>query len=104
MQYQRRDLNLKVDDKAWLYTEEWPYPEIVTITGECDEGEGYEAVRANGDTIHTCNGTLLATRKAVRAENLRIAKKRRKEYAETQAKYTRAIQWLDWVIHQKGKV
>jgi hypothetical protein len=110
-QKQRQELNLKVGDTAYFYISEWPDPDKVTIMGECEEGQGYEAhspkwaAEHDGDgAIHTCNGYLVKTRQDARAVNLRYARQKREEYAKEVAQYTRCIQWLDYVIMNGGKL
>jgi hypothetical protein len=111
-------IDLKVGDKAYWIFGSWDY-EVITITGECDEGDGYTAhspkfaaehpetdpsdPEAVSGAVHTCNGFLAKTRKEARAESLRLARKLRAEYAAKQAEYSRGIQYLDWVIARKGK-
>lgn len=107
---QRELVNLKVGDKAYFIADWWGKPDIVTITGECDEGHGYTAyspafaAEHDGDgDIHTCNGFLCKTKQEARAESLRVLRQRRKEYVESQANSTRSIQYIDYIISRGGR-
>jgi hypothetical protein len=117
--HQRKLVSLKPGDKAYWILGDYGDYELITITGECYEGDGYTAFsqqfadeHPDADptdpeyvpgAIHTCNGFLCKTLKEAKAESLRLAKITRAEYAALQAKYTRCIQYLDWVIAHKGK-
>lgn len=113
MDYQREDLKLRPGDKAWFLLadrNEWAEPSVVVITGDCDEGAGYEATCSDRVTaedsegcIHTCNGFLTANRKVLRAELLRRARETRKKHAAIQADASRWVRFLDYVIFMKGK-
>src|SRR5271170_1332291 len=111
--HQRKLIDFKPGDKAYWIFGDWPDYEVITITGECDEGDGYTAhspkyAAEHPDpdpndpehvpgAIHTCNGFLCKTKKEARAETLRIVKKVRAEYAAQEAWYNKNIQYLDWV-------
>jgi hypothetical protein len=114
--HQRKLMSLKPGDKAYWISGNWGKPEVITITGECDEGDGYTAFSQRfadeyppkdpedvPGSIHTCNGFLAKTHKEARAESLRIAKELRTAYAEKQAEASQVIRYLDWVIARKGK-
>jgi hypothetical protein len=112
-------MTLKPGDKVYWIFGDWGDYEVITITGECDEGDGYTAYSPKfaaehpepdpndpedvPGSIHTCNGFLCKTKKEARAESLRLARITRARYAEKQAEYTRCIQYLDWVIANKGR-
>lgn len=131
---QRQLVPLKVGDKAYFFSgwksnwNNWGKPEIVTITGECDEGDGYTAWseeykaqyaidhpdHPDGEpdsddpdwkpgSIHTCNGWLCKTHKEARAKSVEIAKEMRKNYAEKQRHASQVVQYLDWVIARGGR-
>ncbi len=114
--HQRKLMSLQPGDKAYWINGDWGKPEVITITGECEEGDGYTAYSPRfaaeyppsdpedvPGATHTCNGFLCKTRKEARAESLRIAKELRVQYAAKQAEYTQAVQYLDWVITRRGK-
>lgn len=117
--HQRQLISLKIGDKAYWVQGTYGIPEVITITGDCEEGDGYTAHSPryaieypNLDpndpehvpgAIHTCNGFLCKTKKEARAESLRIVKALRVEYARQQAWYNKNIQYLDWVIVNRGK-
>lgn len=116
---QREVCPAKVGDKIYWISGNWGKPEVITVTGECDEGSGYTAFSQRfaeeypkGDpsdpedtpgSIHTCNGWIAKTKKEARAESLRIARKLRVQYAAKQAEASRVVQYLDWVIARGGK-
>lgn len=109
---QRDNLKLKVGDKAYyLYDESYGIFDVVTITGECEEGRGYEAYsprwaaeKSESDgIIHTCNSTLLKTKREARAETIRILHNYRKEMVEQQGRACRSIQYIDYVLSKKGR-
>lgn len=118
---QREVCPAKVGDKIyWIGGGDWGKPELVTITGECEDGSGYTAFSQcwadehpnvvdpddpddKPGMIHTCNGFICKTKKEARAESLRIAKKLRAEYAAQQSWASKVIRYLDWIISRKGK-
>jgi len=119
--HQRQLMALKPGDKAWWISGNWGKPEVVTITGECDEGDGYTAYSKRfaeqyppkGDpkdedydepgSIHTCNGFLAATRQEARTESLRIARALRPVWAQKRREAQSVVAYLDWVISKKGQ-
>jgi len=117
--HQRKLVGLKPGDKAWWIFGGFGKPEVITITGECDEGDGYAAFSQRWadehpdidpddpecvpGAIHTCNGFLAKTHGEARKESLRIAKELRVEYAAQQYYNTQVVQYLDWVIARGGK-
>lgn len=117
MYKQREKLKLKVGDKAYFFLDLGDViPHLVTIKGDCDEGDGYDAYdpkwetkdengnyAVTGGDIHTCCGSLFKTKREARAEVIRLAKKCRKEWVEEQAKACRIIQWLDYLLATKGR-
>lgn len=118
---QRQLVPLKPGEQAYFFSgwkdnwSNWGKPDLVTITGECDEGDGYTAhspafaaehpehPEDERGCIHTCNGFLCKTRREARAKSLEIARGMRKKYAEQQAHVTQVVQYLDWIISRGGK-
>lgn len=123
---QREVCPAKIGDKIYYIGGNWGKPELLTVTGECDEGSGYEAFseyykaqyaidhpdHPDGDpddpewkpgSIHTCNGFICKTHTEARAESLVIAKKEREKWAAKRKEATQVVQYLDWVIARKGK-
>jgi hypothetical protein len=113
IQDQRKEFNLKIGDKAYFISDWYGKPDVVTILGECDEGQGYIAYCSSfakdkdnvedAGRIHTCNGFLTKTKKDARQESLRILHIRRKEMALEQTKISKIIQYIDYVVSKKGK-
>lgn len=117
IQHQREDLKLKTGDTAYyLVDETYGVFDLVTILGECDEGQGYSAFspwwvanyppREEGDKpghIHTCNNTLVKTKREARDETIRILQKSRKHMVQQQGAYCRGIQYIDFVLSRKGR-
>lgn len=114
--HQRELFPAKIGDKLFFINGgDWGKPEIITVTGECDEGDGYEAFSQSyfdkypehdehGKTnIHTCNGFICKTKKQARGESLRLLKKFREEYAAQQAEASKVIRYVDWIISRGGK-
>jgi hypothetical protein len=119
--HQRKLVSLRPGDKAWWISGNWGKPELVEITGECDEGDGYtahskrfaEQYPDKGDpsdpdfcepgSIHTCNGFICKTRQEARAESLKIARNLREQWAAKRKEAEHVVQYLDWVIAMKGK-
>lgn len=107
---QRERLNLKAGDRAYFIADWLGRTDVVTITGECDEGGGYTAVSPafaaehGGDgAVHTCNGFVAKTRREARGESLRVLRLRRRELAEQQAAASRTIAYIDHVISRGGR-
>lgn len=106
---QRETLKLKVGDKAYyLVDETYAIFDLVTITGDCEEGHGYSAIspywaehyppKEEDDiagAIHTCNNTLVKTKREARAEVVRILTKSRKQFVKDQSFACRSIQYID---------
>lgn len=119
--HQRKLMTLKPGDKAWWISGNWGKPELVTITGECDEGDGYTAFSKRfaeqyphaGDPtdpdfsepggIHTCNGFLAKTHTEARAEALKVARNLRPVWAQKRKEAQQVVAYLDWVISRKGQ-
>jgi hypothetical protein len=119
---QREVCPAKVGDKIyWIGGGHWGEAELVTVTGECEDGSGYLAFSQrwadehpdSGDptdpdfnqpgSIHTCNGFICKTHTEARAESLRIAKVKRERWIQKRKEATQVVQYLDWVIARKGK-
>lgn len=126
---QREICPAEVGDKIYFISGDWGKPTIVTVTGICDEGSGYEAFsevfaaqwhanHPDGDTdppspdddpnwkpgsIHTCNGFVCKTHTEARAESLRIAKKEIERWKQKRKEAEQVIQYYNWVISRKGK-
>jgi hypothetical protein len=54
-------------------------------------------------TIHTCNNTLLKTKKEARAETVRILKTTRKRLVERSSSDNQNIRYIDYVLARKGR-
>jgi hypothetical protein len=111
IQEQRKELNLTVGDKAYLIYDHYGQPDIVTITGECEEGRGYTAYSPffardhEGDgAIHTCNGFLAKSKTIARKESLRILRILHKDLKKEQSRLNQAAQYIDYVFSKKGRI
>ena len=118
---QREVCPAKAGDKIYWIHGDWGKPELITVTGECDDGPGYTAFSQRwaddhpdtGDPddpefskpgmIHTCNGFICKTKKEARAESLKIARRMRADYAAQQSWASKVVRYLDWVIARGGK-
>ena len=119
-QKQHETLNLKAGDTAYFLVDEtYGVFDLITITGECEEGHGYTAISpwwaknyppkendpfSEGEeptipgSIHTCNNLLLKTKREARAERIRLLGASRKRFVKEQALLCRSIQYIDYLL------